>query len=233
MFVPLSLNDSLPSWPADNLLGNPGIDETDFAYDLDNDGIVNEDDPYMLAPTDQVESWNCPSLQNPNPQNFDMNCTVARKSYTGNNDWDNDGLNNWEDVDDDNDGVLDWLDIDPNCDLDDDNDLHLFNGSRFRDDGPNDIDTDIDGDGLPNDQDWDDDNDGIPDLYDPDDGNCGIVDNEEGNIYIIGGRINDTAVSPEVYFYNVGQNNWTFHSNLSVLGEGSACAIIQQANGKR
>ena len=48
----------------------------------------------------------------------------------------------------DNDGILDWLDIDPNCDLDDDNDLHLLNGSRFRDDGPNSIDTDIDGDGL-------------------------------------------------------------------------------------
>ena len=101
-----------------------------------------------------------------------------RKSYTGNNDWDGDGINNWEDVDDDNDGILDWLDIDPNCDLDDDNDLHLLNGSMYRDDGPNSLDTDIDGDGLPNDYDWDDDNDGIPDFYDPDDGNCGIVDSD-------------------------------------------------------
>ena len=57
----------------------------------------------------------------------------------------------------------------------------LLNGSRFRDDGPNDIDTDIDGDGLPNDEDWDDDNDGIPDYYDPDDGNCGIVDNDNSD----------------------------------------------------
>ena len=48
----------------------------------------------------------------------------------------------------------------------------------FRDDGLNDIDTDIDGDGLANDQDWDDDNDGISDLYDPDDGNCGVVDTD-------------------------------------------------------
>ena len=169
------------AWPADNLLGEPGVNENDIPYDLDNDGILNEDDPYMMATIAQVEDWNCASLTNPNPQNSDMNCTVTRKSYTGNNDWDNDGINNWEDVDDDNDGVLDWLDIDPNCDLDDDNDLHLLNGSRFRDDGPNDIDTDIDGDGLPNDEDWDDDNDGIPDLYDPDDGNCGIVDNDNSD----------------------------------------------------
>ena len=48
----------------------------------------------------------------------------------------------------------------------------------YRDDGPNSLDTDIDGDGLPNDYDWDDDNDGIPDFYDPDDGNCGIVDSD-------------------------------------------------------
>ena len=169
------------AWPADNLLGEPALNPTDIPYDLDNDGILNEDDPYMMATTDQVEDWNCASITNPNPQNSDMNCTVTRKSYTGNNDWDNDGINNWEDVDDDNDGVLDWLDIDPNYDLDDDNDLHLLNGSRFRDDGPNDIDTDIDGDGLPNDEDWDDDNDGIPDLYDPDDGNCGIVDNDNSD----------------------------------------------------
>ena len=53
------------------------------------------------------------------------------------------------------------LDIDANCDLDDDADLHNLNGSMFRDDGANDIDTDIDGDGLSNDLDWDDDNDGI------------------------------------------------------------------------
>ena len=130
----------------------------------------------MMATTDQVDAWNCASLENPNPQNSDMNCTVTRKSYTGNNDWDGDGLNNWDDIDDDNDGILDWLDIDPNCDLDDDNDLHLLNGSRYRDDGPNSIDTDIDGDGLANDEDWDDDNDGISDYYDPDDGNCGQVD---------------------------------------------------------
>ncbi len=163
---------------ADNPIGAPRFDPNDLPYDLDNDGLLNEEDPFMLSTEDQVAAWDCPTITNPNPQNPHMNCTVMRKSYTGNNDWDGDGINNWEDVDDDNDGILDWLDIDPNCDLDDDNDLHLLNGSRYRDDGPNDIDTDIDGDGLPNDVDWDDDNDGIPDYYDPDDGNCGVVDSD-------------------------------------------------------
>ena len=166
------------AYPADNLLGNPGVDPADIPYDLDNDGIPNQDDPYPMVPTSTLETWNCETLQNPNPINPDPRCLTERKSHTGNNDWDGDGFSNWEDVDDDNDGVLDWLDIDENCDLDDDNDLHLLNGSRYRDDGLNFIDTDIDGDGLSNDEDWDDDNDGISDLYDPDDGNCGIVDND-------------------------------------------------------
>ena len=163
----------------DNPNGAPRNDPDDEPYDLDNDGVLNEADPYMLATEEQVSEWDCATQTNPNPQNSDMNCTVARKSYTGNNDWDGDGLNNWEDRDDDNDGILDWLDIDPNCDFDDDTDLHLLNGSRFRDDGPNDIDTDVDGDGLANDEDWDDDNDGISDYYDPDDGNCGVVDQDQ------------------------------------------------------
>ena len=147
-------------------------------FDLDDDGLKNELDPFMNSTWAEVQGWNCPSVDNPNPVNPHENCVLMRKSYTGNNDWDGDGINNWEDVDDDNDGILDWLDIDPNCDLDDDNDLHLLNGSMYRDDGPNSLDTDIDGDGLPNDVDWDDDNDGIPDFYDPDDGNCGIVDSD-------------------------------------------------------
>ena len=63
-------------------------------------------------------------------------------------------------------------------DFDNDNDIHQLNGSKYRDDGPNDIDSDIDGDGLENNIDWDDDNDGINDLYDPDDGNCGVVDTD-------------------------------------------------------
>ena len=163
----------------DNPLGGPSIDPNDFPFDLDNDGIENEEDPFMMSTNDEVQAWNCPSLANPNPVNSDENCILMRKSYTGNNDWDGDGINNWEDVDDDNDGILDWLDIDENCDLDDDNDLHMLNGSLFRDDGPNSLDTDIDGDGLSNDFDWDDDNDGISDYYDPDDGNCGIVDSDQ------------------------------------------------------
>ncbi len=160
----------------DNPVGSPIAIPGNIPFDLDDDGVTNEEDSFMNASEDLVATWNCPSLSNPNPVNSDPRCFTERKSYTGNNDWDGDGINNWEDVDDDNDGILDWLDIDPNCDLDDDNDLHLLNGSKFRDDGPNDIDTDVDGDGLANDEDWDDDNDGLSDYYDPDDGNCGFVD---------------------------------------------------------
>ena len=73
---------------ADNLIGL----NDDHPYDLDNDGVLNEDDPFMLATQDQVDAWNCASLANPNPQVSDMNCTLERKSYTGNNDWDGDGI---------------------------------------------------------------------------------------------------------------------------------------------
>jgi len=160
----------------DNPLGPPSWDINDEPWDLDNDGAENENDSFMLNTLAEVAAWNCPTPTNKNPQNPDPRCETERKSYVGNNDWDGDGINNWVDVDDDNDGIPDFLDIDENCDLDDDDDLHQINGSRFRDDGVNSLDTDIDGDGLPNDVDWDDDNDGINDLFDPDDGNCGILD---------------------------------------------------------
>ena len=156
----------------DNLLGGSQ------PWDLDDDGIPNEEDPYPMNSTAEVAAWDCASVANPNPQDPSDNCVLWRTSYTGFNDWDGDGLNNWVDMDDDNDGILDWLDIDPDCDLDNDADLHELNGSMFRDDGANDIDTDVDGDGLQNDEDWDDDNDGINDFFDPDDGNCGVVDTD-------------------------------------------------------
>ena len=94
-------------------------------WDLDNDGLKNEDDPYPLNDSAEVASWDCATLENPNPQNPSDNCILWRTSYTGFNDWDGDGVNNWVDVDDDNDGILDWLDIDPDCDLD--NDAYLQN----------------------------------------------------------------------------------------------------------
>ena len=59
----------------------------------------------------------------------------------------------------------------------------MINGALYRDDGPNDIDSDIDGDGLENSIDWDDDNDGLSDLYDPDDGNCGVVDFDQTDAF--------------------------------------------------
>ena len=94
--------------PADNLRKSRKR-SNDLPYDLDNDGIVNELDPFMNATSDQVASWDCPSLENPNQSTPTLGVR-QKENPTGNNDWDGDGFNNWEDVDDDNDGVLDWLD---------------------------------------------------------------------------------------------------------------------------
>ena len=144
---------------------------------MDNDQIENENDTYPLS-HNQQEAWiaTCMSPANPNPQNPDPRCLTERASYSQFNDWDGDGVSNWDDIDDDGDGIIDIIDIDWDCDLDNDAVFHSINGSLYRDDGPNDVDSDIDGDGLSNDIDWDDDNDGLNDLYDPDDGNCGLVD---------------------------------------------------------
>lgn len=159
----------------DNPNGLPAINPADFPWDIDNDLIENENDSYPTTPTATVNSWNCGTV------NEDPQCLSQRMSYPGFNDWDGDGISNWDDVDDDGDGIIDALDIDWDCDLDNDNDLHIANGSKYRDDGPNDLDIDIDGDGLPNDIDWDDDNDGIADYLDPDDGNCGVVDYDQSD----------------------------------------------------
>ena len=148
----------------------------DFAYDIDNDQIENENDSFPLDQNSEAWIATCTSQSNPNPANPDPRCMTRRASFAQFNDWDGDGISNWDDVDDDGDGIIDMLDIDWDCDLDNDALLHQINGSKYRDDGPNDVDSDIDGDGLSNDIDWDDDNDGINDLYDPDDGNCGKVD---------------------------------------------------------
>ena len=157
-------------------LGNFAVGGADLPYDLDNDNIENENDSFPLDTASDVLTWNCPTQANPNPTNPDPRCQTRRASFSQFNDWDGDGISNWDDVDDDNDGIIDPLDIDWDCDLDNDNDLHQINGGLYRDDGPNDVDSDVDGDGLENSIDWDDDNDGIADLYDPDDGNCGVVD---------------------------------------------------------
>ncbi|MCS5533026.1 MAG: hypothetical protein NZ736_02065 [Candidatus Poseidoniaceae archaeon] len=156
-------------------------DATNFEYDLDDDQVQNENDSFPLDKTSDVATWNCPTIANPNPVSPDPRCISRRASHSQFNDWDGDGINNWEDVDDDGDGILDVLDIDWDCDLDNDADLHTINGALYRDDGPNSVDSDIDGDGLENGIDWDDDNDGISDLYDPDDGNCGVLDHDMGD----------------------------------------------------
>ena len=39
------------------------------AWDLDDDGLPNELDPYPLNDTAEVAAWDCATLENPNPQN--------------------------------------------------------------------------------------------------------------------------------------------------------------------
>ena len=172
------LDPDMGGTPTPDNLGDITVsgDASNFEYDLDDDQIQNENDSFPLDKTSDVATWNCPTAATPNPVNPDPRCTSRRASFSQFNDWDGDGISNWDDVDDDGDGIIDVLDIDWDCDLDNDADLHAINGALYRDDGPNSVDSDIDGDGLENDIDWDDDNDGIADIYDPDDGNCGTVD---------------------------------------------------------
>ena len=136
--------DLVWDWLDTDMGGTPSPDNPSLSgsggatpWDLDDDGLLNEQDPYPLNATSEVVTWDCASVENPNPQDPSIDCVLWRTSYTGFNDWDGDGVNNWVDVDDDNDGILDWMDIDPDCDLDNDADLHELNGSMFRDDGPN------------------------------------------------------------------------------------------------
>ena len=184
-FRPFDQNyNGIWDWLDPDMGGTPTPDDavqtqftaTDFAYDIDNDQIENENDTYPLSMNSEAWIATCMSPANPNPPNPDPRCLTERASYSQFNDWDGDGISNWDDIDDDGDGIIDIIDIDWDCDFDNDAVFHQINGSLYRDDGPNDVDSDIDGDGLPNDIDWDDDNDGLNDLYDPDDGNCGIVD---------------------------------------------------------
>ncbi|HIF46242.1 MAG TPA: DUF4129 domain-containing protein [Candidatus Poseidoniales archaeon] len=178
-------------WLDPDMGGNPTPDDAvqtelnalDFAYDMDDDQVENENDSFPLDKNSEAWMATCPSMANPNPTTPDTRCMTRRASFSQFNDWDGDGISNWDDVDDDGDGIIDMLDIDWDCDFDNDADLHAINGSKYRDDGPNDVDSDIDGDGLPNDIDWDDDNDGLTDLYDPDDGNCGLVDFDTSDAY--------------------------------------------------
>ena len=179
------LDPDMGGTPNPDNLANIAVsgDQANFEYDLDDDQIQNENDSYPLDSTADVAAWNCPTQANPIPANPDPRCTTRRASFSLFNDWDGDGISNWDDIDDDGDGIIDILDIDWDCDFDNDNDLQLINGGLYRDDGPNNIDSDIDGDGLENSIDWDDDNDGLSDLYDPDDGNCGVVDFDQTDAF--------------------------------------------------
>ena len=203
--------------PTPDNLGDISVsgDANNFEYDSDDDQIDNENDSFPLNKSSEVATWNCPTMANPNPVAPDSRCNTQRASYSSFNDWDGDGINNWIDVDDDNDGIIDPLDIDWDCDLDNDGDLHAINGALYRDDGPNSVDSDIDGDGLENDIDWDDDNDGISDFYDPDDGNCGLVDYDANDNFgspyypVADGGTLDGSLDSTPY-----SNNATDHWNL-------------------
>ena len=85
-------------------------DALNFEYDLDDDQVQNENDSFPLDKTSDVATWNCPTIANPNPTNPDSRCVSQRASHSQFNDWDGDGINNWEDLDDDNDGMSDLLD---------------------------------------------------------------------------------------------------------------------------
>ena len=191
-FRPFDQNyNAIWDWLDPELGGTPTPDDavqtqfiaSDFAYDIDDDQIENENDSYPLDKNTETWMATCTSAANPNPTNPDPRCLTRRASFSQFNDWDGDGVSNWDDIDDDGDGIMDIIDMDWDCDFDNDALFHSINGSRYRDDGPNDLDTDIDGDGLDNDIDWDDDNDGLSDLYDPDDGNCGLVDFDPTDAY--------------------------------------------------
>ena len=103
----------------------------EFSYDMDNDQIQNENDSFPLNSTVETNTWNCPTLSNPVPANPDPRCTTMRASFASFNDWDGDGISNWDDVDDDGDGIMDILDIDWDCDFDNDADLHDIDGSNI------------------------------------------------------------------------------------------------------
>ncbi|MGB0787434.1 MAG: hypothetical protein ACPGR1_05465, partial [Candidatus Poseidoniaceae archaeon] len=92
-------------------------DQANFEYDLDDDQIQNENDSFPLDASADVAAWNCPTQANPIPANPDPRCTTRRASYSQFNDWDGDGISNWDDIDDDNDGIIDILDIDWDCDF--------------------------------------------------------------------------------------------------------------------
>ena len=137
---------------------NTQFDPTDFPWDIDDDQIENEVDAFPLNSSTEVATWNCPTLNNPNPVSPDQRCNTGA-SYAGFNDWD-DGISNWDDIDDDNDGIIDPIYIDPDCDP---TMMAVASNqrcaiSRRR---THDVDSDADGDGLENDIDWDEDVDGM------------------------------------------------------------------------
>ena len=76
----------------DNPLGQPSWNVSDLAWDIDNDGEENEVDRYPTTPTSVVNTWNCLTV-NPDPR-----CDTQRASYAGFNDWDGDGVSNWDDM---------------------------------------------------------------------------------------------------------------------------------------
>lgn len=112
-----------------------------------------------------------------------VNSTTASVDVVAFTDTDNDGISNFNDIDDDNDGIPDVIESNGiNPIADDDNDFipnyrDLNFGGDFNNDGIVDV-FDFDGDGVPNHFDLDADNDGIFDITEA--GNTFLDSNNDG-----------------------------------------------------
>ena len=143
------------------VVGSASIVEEQDNYDVDGDGILNDQD--LDDDGDGI------------PDTVDTDDDDDGIPDTQEDDVDNDGTPDFQDNDDDNDGDLDHEedndddDIPDFIDADADGDGTLDDDEDADDDGvPNILDDDDDNDGIPDDLDGDDDGDGDDDEFDPD-----------------------------------------------------------------
>ena len=61
---------------------------------------------------------------------------------------------------------------------------------------------------------------------------CSISDLELDRLWMIAGHL-PPGVTGDVYFYTVGTNKWTYHSNLGQTMRDAACGIIKRHDGAR
>lgn len=137
--------------------------------------VINDYDPVTLQKLDVTDLESQVMSLEQAVNNLESLVTLTEQE-----DYDNDGINDYVDTDDDNDGVLDINDVFPfneieqfdtdndgtgnNADTDDDNDGTLDQNDDLPLDANETLDTD--GDGIGNNADTDDDNDGVLDIND-------------------------------------------------------------------